>query len=83
MECVTCVCDWLGEGWRCWGREDWVWALPILEEHGESGICVCVLIAVVWVGDREWVGDLGKGLGGWCESGFFVFMAGPGICILC
>ena len=31
------------------GRHDWVWALPILEEHGESGICVCVLVAVVCV----------------------------------
>ena len=31
------------------GRQDWVGALPILEEHGESGICVCVLVAVVWV----------------------------------
>ena len=33
---------------------------------------------------------LGQGLGGWggvmyvcCESGLFVLMAGPGICILC
>ena len=34
--------------------EDWVWALPILEEHGESGICV--LVAVVWVvlGESGW-----------------------------
>ena len=34
-------------------------------------------------------GGLGQGLGGWCyvcvccESGLFVWMAGPGICILC
>ena len=61
------------------GVEDWVWALLILEEYGES--VVCVLVAVVW---GEWVG----GLGGvmlcvCCESGFFVLMAGPGICILC
>ena len=25
------------------GDKDWVWALTILEEHWESGICVCVL----------------------------------------
>ena len=49
-----------GQGGRCWG--EWVTrlglGLPILEEHGESGICVCVLVAVVWV-------VLGQGLGGW------------------
>ena len=28
-------------------------ALPILEEHGESGICVCVLVAVV-LGESGW-----------------------------
>ena len=51
MKCVTCVCVWLRVVVRCWG--EWVtglgWALPIMEEHGESGICVCVLVAVVWV----------------------------------
>ena len=50
-----------GRGERCWGREDWVWALPILEEHWESGICVCVLVA--WV-VLEGVGGLGETLGG-------------------
>ena len=34
-------------------------------EHGDSGICVCFLVAVVWVVLGEWVGDLGQGLGGW------------------
>ena len=31
-------------------------ALPILEEHGESGICVCVSVSVVWVvlGESGW-----------------------------
>ena len=24
------------------GRQDWIWALQILEEHGKSGLCVCV-----------------------------------------
>ena len=61
-------------------------ALPILEEHGDSGICVCVLVAVV----GEWVDGLSQGLGGCCGvmsvcvvSGLSVLMAGPGICILC
>ena len=46
MECVTCVCIWLGEGGRCWG--EWI----RFTNHGgtgESGICVCDLVAVVWV----------------------------------
>ena len=37
MECVTCVCVWLGAGCDVSGLsggQDWVWALPILEEHG-------------------------------------------------
>ena len=39
---------------------DWVTGLgcgcPILEDHGKSGICVCVLVAVVWVvlGESGW-----------------------------
>ena len=37
--------------------------LPILEEQGESGICVCVLVAVVWV-VLEW----GR-VGGWLGPG--------------
>ena len=51
----------------------------------ESGIGVCcVLVAVVWV-VGELVGGLVQGLGGCvcCESGLFVLMAGPVICILC
>ena len=47
------------------GRHDWVWALPILDEHGETGVCVCVLAAVVLgrVGGR-----IGPGSGRvlWC-----------------
>ena len=40
MECVTCVCVWLGAGLEVLGVsgcQDWVWALLIL---GERGICV-------------------------------------------
>ena len=57
MECVTCVCVGTGcEVLGMSGRQDRVWALPILEEHGESGICVCVLVAMVWVvlGESGW-----------------------------
>ena len=36
-------------------------------EHGESGICVCVLVAVVWVG------GLGQGLGG-CDGVVSVYI---------
>ena len=32
------------------GLEDWGWALPILWEQGECWTCVCVLVAVVYVG---------------------------------
>ena len=49
MLCLSAIsmvfvkCVWLGAGWEMFGvsgRQDWVWALPILEEHGENGICV-------------------------------------------
>ena len=54
-----------GRGGRCYG--EWVtglgWALPILEEHGESWICVCVLVAVVWVVLGIVGGRLGPGSG--------------------
>ena len=56
-----------------------------MEEHGESGICVCFgcggVGGVGGVGG-EWVGSLGQGLGGWCyvyvccESRFSVLMTG-------
>ena len=65
--------------------------LPILEELGECGICVCGLVTVVWVvlGGMGYRLVPGSGRVGWCyvcvccESGLFVLMAGPGICILC
>ena len=54
----------------------------------ESEICVCVSVAMVWVVVGAVGGRLEPGSGRvlWCyvcESGLFVLMAGPGICILC
>ena len=53
-------------------------------------MCMC-LARGGWRCCRKWVGGLDQGLGGvgWCyacvscESGLFVMMAGPGICIFC
>ena len=59
--------------------EDCVWALPITLD-----VCLCC----GGVGGERVVG-LDQGLDGWggvcmsCESGLFLYMAGPGICILC
>ena len=44
VECVRCVCVWLGAGWvekGVSGWEDWVWALPILWEQGKCWTFVC------------------------------------------
>ena len=55
-------CEVLGvSGWH-----DWVWALSIRGEHGESGICASVLVAVVRVvllesGWAAWARVLGWG----------------------
>ena len=54
-------------------------------------MCVCVCVAVVWMVLVRVGRGLGQGYGRveWCyvcvscESGFFVYMKGPGICILC
>ena len=62
------------------GGEDWVWALPILWEQGECWTCVCFGCDGVggsgsgtWT--RVWRGGVVLCL---CESGFSVYMAGPG-----
>ena len=47
--CNMCMClarSGVGGEWV----KDWVWALPILQEQGESGICVRVLVAVMFGG---------------------------------
>ena len=35
------------------GYQDWVRALPILEEHGESGMCLCFGYGGVGTWTRE------------------------------
>ena len=49
--CEMCMClarvGVSGEGVS--GREDLVWALPIMWEQGECWTCVCVWVAVVWM----------------------------------
>ena len=92
--CDMCMC--LSRGVVGGVGGEWVRGLGLCFTNpggtGESGICVCVLVAVVWVVfGGEWMGGLGQGLGGWggVKSVFvvsldlFVLMEGPGICILC
>ena len=90
--CDMCMCLVRGGvgGMGMSGSQDCVSALHILKEHGVSGICVCVLVVVVWVvlGENEWVAWARVWQDGWCyvcvccESALSVLMAGPGICIL-
>ena len=61
---------------------------------GVLNVCLCLGCGGVGVIGGEWVRGLDRGLEGWgwkhicyvcvsCESGFSVYRAGPGICILC
>ena len=63
--CDKCIC--LGSGGGV--RTEWLRGLGLgftnPEGTGESGIYVCVLVAVVWVVLGECVGGLGQGMGGW------------------
>ena len=89
MECVTCVCVWLESGWEMLYVRGWgcvVGERIVLLVRGLSlgftnpvgtwrkwDMCLCFgCFGMVGVGGR-----LGP------ESGCFVLMAGPGICILC
>ena len=89
MECVTCVCVWLGTGGV--GGE-WVTGLGFTNSGGTWGkwdMCLCFGCGGVGGVGGERAGGFCQDLGGWCyvcmccESGLSVFMAGPGICILC
>ena len=64
MECVTCMC--LARGVGDLGGE-WVTGLG-LGFTNSVGICVGVLVAVVWVVfvGGEWVGSLDQGPRVWC-----------------
>ena len=58
--------------------------------RGVGGVCdMCMCFTRGGLGGvgSEWVGGFGQGLGGGdcgvcCESGLFVLITGPGICIL-
>ena len=91
MECVTCVCVWLRAGWEMlgvielglcfpnyggtWGKWD---MCPCFGCHGVGGVGGSGWSAwsMVWEGGCCYVCVC-------CESGLFMLMAGPGICILC
>ena len=64
--CDMCMCLARGGvgGVGVSGLRDWVWALPILEEHGESGICVYICFGCGGMGGvgGELVGSLGQDL---------------------
>ena len=63
---------------------EWVTGLGLGFTNSESGICVRVLVAVVWVvlEENAWATMVWDGDVVCCESGLSVLMAGPGICIL-
>ena len=93
MECVTCVNVWLWAGWEVLVVRGL--GLDFTNPGGTWGkwdMCQCYGCGGVGGVGREWVGGLGPGNEGWvgwcyvcvcCESGLFVFMAGPCICIIC
>ena len=77
------VCGWRGGEWM---RE---LGLGFTNPVGTGGVLdLCLCFGCGGVGG-EWVGALDQGrerwsyVCVWCESGFSVYMAGPGICVLC
>ena len=91
MRGVGGLCVWLGAAWVETERGEWMRGLDLgfTNPIGTGGVLdVCLCFGCGGVGG-EWVWGLDKGLEGWCyvcvscESGFSVYMAGPGICILC
>ena len=71
MECVACVCVWLGAGWgaRCWrlvGERIGFGLYQFWRHMGKVGY-----VSVFWLRWcgwcwGEWMGGLGHGLRGWC-----------------
>ena len=84
MECVTCVCVWLGavlvERRGEWMRELCLGFTNPVETGGVLDMCLCFGCGGVGGVGEEWVGGLGPGSGAvvWCyvcvrcESGFSV-----------
>ena len=82
---MTCVCACLIGGERI--------GFGLYQSGRQWDMCLCFGcggVGGVGGGGGELVGGLGQGLGGCCgvmsvccESGFFVLMAGPCICVLC
>ena len=83
MRGVGGICVWLGASWVEGGGE-WMRSLGLgfTSPVGTGGVLkVCLGCC-----GGEWVGDLDYGMGVVfvsCESGLSVYIAGPGICILC
>ena len=65
--CDMCMClaraVWVDRGVS--GRENWVWALPILWGQGECWTCVCFGCGGVGGVGGEWVGGLDQGRERW------------------
>ena len=93
MECVTYVLVWIRAGWKVlvvMGERIGFGLYQSWRNMGKVGYVSVFLLR--WCGWclGEWGSGLGQGLGVgccyvcvYCESGFFVLMAGLGIYILC
>ena len=69
MECVTCVCAWLGAGGKCGG--EWVTGLGLGFTNsggtlGKRDMCLCFGFSGVGGVAGEWVGGFGHGLSSLC-----------------
>ena len=89
MECVRCV--WFGATWVERGRVNERIGFGLYQSCGNRSIGRVSVFGLRWceLCGWEWIGGLNQDLEGSCnvcvrcESGFSVYMAGPGICILC
>ena len=64
MECVTCVCVWLGEGGE-WMRELGLGFTNPVEAGGVLDMCLCFGCGGVGGVGGEWVGGLDQGREQW------------------